>query len=125
MKAILFTVLASLTCIAFGADSCSTSECPQQTNQQVPYDPTAILQGMTAKLKLSASQQDGIKPILIAEADKRKSIQADTTLSDKQKHDQIGVIHRAACQQIKVLFTADQLAQIDRDQNHQSQTSPQ
>ena len=55
---------------------------------------------MTERLHLSQSQQDQIAPILVAEFDKRKAIQDDTTLSAQQKHDQTGQVHRAALQQI-------------------------
>ncbi len=73
---------------------------------------------MTERLHLSQNQQDEIAPILVSEADKRKSIQNDTTLSNQQKHDQTSVVHRAALQQIKAAFTPEQLAQIEAGQDH-------
>ena len=78
---------------------------------------------MTAKLNLSPSQQNKIRPILVSEFAKRKSIEDNTTLSDKQKHDEIGAVHRAACQQIKTVFTPAQQAQIDEGMKHPSPTS--
>lgn len=75
---------------------------------------------MTERLKLSLSQQDAIKPILVAEADQRKTIQDNTTLSAKEKHDQIFAIHRASLQQIKALFTPEQMALIEQGQKHPS-----
>ena len=72
---------------------------------------------MTDRLKLSQSQQDKIRPILVAEWNKKKSIENSTT-SDKEKHDQIGANHRAACQKIKTLFTPAQMARIEEEMNH-------
>ena len=77
---------------------------------------------MTSRLKLSQSQQDKIRPILVAEANKKQSIE-NSTLSDKQKRDQIGANHRAACQQIKKVFTPAQMAQIEDEMNHSSSPS--
>jgi hypothetical protein len=105
-----FLILGLLPCAAL-ADS------PTSPNGGVPQ-PTAELKAMTEKLHLSKSQQEEIAPILVAEADKRKAIQDDTTLSDQQKHDQTGDVHRAALQQIKALFTSEQLALIDQGQQH-------
>jgi hypothetical protein len=102
--------LAFLPCAVL-ADS------PTSPNSGVPQ-PTAELKVMTERLHLSASQQNEIAPILVAESDKRKSIQDDTTLSDQQKHDQTGEVHRAALQQIKVFFTPEQLALIEQGQQH-------
>ena len=103
-------ILGFLPCVVL-ADS------PTSPNGGVPQ-PTAELKAMTERLHLSKSQQDEIAPILVSEADKRKSIQDDTTLSDQQKHDQTGEVHRAALQQIKALFTPEQLALIDQGQQH-------
>jgi len=86
-------------------------------NNGIPQ-PTAELKVMTERLHLSQSQQDQIAPLLVAEAGKRKAIQDDTTLSDQQKHDQEGQVHRAALQQIKAVFTPEQLAQIEQGQDH-------
>ena len=103
-------ILGLLPCAAL-ADS------PTSPNGGVPQ-PTAELKVMTERLHLSQSQQDEIAPILVAEADKRTAIQDNTTLSDQQKHDQTGEVHRAALQQIKAFFTTEQLAQINQGQQH-------
>jgi hypothetical protein len=104
MKTSLLAIFSFLPCLAL-ADSSSTS---------------------TDRLNLSPSQQEAIKPILVAEADKRKSIEDDTTLSVQEKHDQTGEVHRASLQQIKALFTPEQMAQIEQGQAHPqpSPTSP-
>ena len=81
------------------------------------------METMTTRLKLSQTQQDRIRPILASEAEKKKQVQDKTNLSDKQKHDQIGAIHRAALQQIKAVFTPEQLALINEGMNHPSPTS--
>ena len=73
---------------------------------------------MTERLKLTPDQQEAIKPILVAEADKRKTIQDDTTLSPQERHEQIGANHRASLQQIKALFTPEQVALIEQGQKH-------
>ena len=113
MKPSLLAAIAFLPCIAFaGTGSTST-----------PPDVTQQLSVMTTKLKLSQSQQDKIRPILVAESNKKQSIEK-STLSDKQKHDQIGANHRAACQQIKKVFTPEQMSQIEDEMNHSSPTSP-
>jgi hypothetical protein len=80
--------------------------------------PTAELKAMTEKLHLSLSQQNQIAPILVAEPAKRQSIQDDASLSAQEKHDQTGVVHRAALQQIKALFTPEQLALVEQAQAH-------
>ena len=120
MKTSLLAIFSFLPCLAL-ADSSSTSTSPGG----VP-DPTAELKVMTDRLNLSPSQQEAIKPILVAEADKRKSIEDDTTLSVQEKHDQTGEVHRASLQQIKALFTPEQMAQIEQGQAHPqpSPTSP-
>ena len=73
---------------------------------------------MTERLNLSRSQQEDIAPILVAESIKRKSIQDDTTLNSQEKHDEIGMVHRSALQQIKALFTPEQIALIEHGQTH-------
>lgn len=78
---------------------------------------------MTERLNLSKTQQEEIAPILVAEADKRKAIQDNTTLSDQQKHDQTGVVHRAALKQIKTYFTPEQMALIEQGQQHPQTSS--
>jgi hypothetical protein len=90
---------------------------PTSPSNSIPQ-PTAELKVMTERLHLSQSQQDQIAPILVAEFDKRKAIQDDTSLSVQQKHDQTGQVHRAALQQIKAVFTSEQLAQIEQGQDH-------
>ena len=45
------------------------------------------------------------------------------TQSDQQKHDQIGANHRAALQKIKAVFTSEQTAQIEREQDHPAGSS--
>lgn len=112
MKASLLATIAFLPCLAF-AEASSTTTPPEVTQQ---------LSVMTGKLKLSQSQQDKIRPMLVAEWNKKQSIEK-STLSDKQKHDQIGANHRAACQQIKMVFTSEQMAQIEGEMNHSSPTS--
>ena len=77
---------------------------------------------MTGKLSLSASQQDQIRPILVAEWNKKQSIES-STLSDSQKHDQVGANHRAALQKIKAVFTPEQMAQIEQEQDHPATSS--
>ena len=72
---------------------------------------------MTTRLTLSQSQQDKMRPILVAEWNKKQSME-NSTLSDKQKHDQEGANHRAALQKIKALFTSQQMALIEQQQNH-------
>ena len=107
MKTFLFAAIAFLPCLAFAGTS------PTAT----PPEVTKELSVMTGRLKLSQNQQDKIRPILVAEWNKKKSIES-STLSDNEKHDQIGANHRAACQKIKTLFTPAQMAQIDQEMNH-------
>jgi len=77
---------------------------------------------MTTRLTLSQSQQDKIRPILVAEWNKKQSIES-STVSNQQKHDQEGANHRAALQKIKALFTTQQMALIEQEQNHPSPSS--
>jgi hypothetical protein len=101
--------LVFLPCVALAVSTSPNNGVPQ---------PTAELKAMTEKLHLSQSQQDQIAPILVAEADERNAIQDDTSLTAQQKHDQTGQVHRAALQQIKAVFTPEQLAQIEQGQEH-------
>lgn len=73
---------------------------------------------MTDRLKLSTAQQDEIRPILVAEAEKKQSIVKDTTLTPLERHQQLGDAHRASLQQIKAYFTPEQMAQIEQGQDH-------
>jgi len=107
-------ILAVFPCTVLADSPASSLTSP---NGGVPQ-PTAELKVMTERLHLSKSQQDEIAPILVSESDKRQSIQDDTSLSQQQKHDQTGEVHRAALQQIKALFTPEQLALIDQGQQH-------
>ena len=113
MKTALIVSLALFPCFGFAGTSPTTTV--SEANRELAV--------MTTKLKLSPSQQNKIRPILVSEFSKRKSIEDNTTLSDKQKHDQIGTAHRAACQQIKTVFTPEQMAQIDEGMKHPSPTS--
>jgi hypothetical protein len=103
-------LLALLPCVAL-ADS------PTVPNGGIPQ-PTEELKVMTERLHLSQSQQEEIAPILVSEAEKRRSIRGDTTLNSQEKHDRTGEVHRAALQQIKAVFTPEQLAQIEAGQDH-------
>ena len=112
MKTLLLAAIAFLPCLAFAGTS-PTATPPEVAKQ---------LSVMTGKLKLTEKQQDKIRPILVAEWNKKKSIES-STLGDKEKHDQIGANHRAACQKIKTFFTALQMAQIEEDMKHSPASS--
>ena len=73
---------------------------------------------MTERLQLSPSQQTAIKPILVEEFKQRKAIADDKSLTAQQKRDQTLMVHRAALQKIKVLFTPAQMALIEAGQNN-------
>ena len=113
MKITPLTVLLFLPCLAL-AESPSTVISPEVTKQ---------LAVMTANLKLTSAQQNKIRPILAYEAEKKTAIESNTTLSDKQKHDQVGTVHRAALQQIKKVFTPEQMKLIESDMHHSSSSS--
>jgi len=113
MRSPLFlATLALLPCVSF-AEPVSTV---------IPPDVVQELSVMTSRLNLSQSQQDRIRPILIAEWNKKQSIEG-STVTDQQKHNQIGANHRSALQKIKVVFTPQQMAQIEQEQNHPSPSS--
>ena len=133
MKTTLLAVLSFLPCLAFAdstTDSTTTSPStvsPTTTAHSPSVtDPNKELATMTQRLNLTPNQQDEIKPILVAEAQKREEILSDTTLTSIQKHDQLGAEHRASLQQIKAYFTPDQMTQIEQGQNHHvaSSTNP-
>ena len=124
MKTLFRAFLVLLPAVAL-ADSSPTTIKPVTTTTapaNIP-DPTQELQVMTERLKLSAGQQAAIKPILVAEYDRRKTIEGNPGLSAQQKHDNVGTVHRAALQQIKAIFTPQQLAQIEQEQDHPSPSS--
>lgn len=77
---------------------------------------------MTTRLKLTPAQQDRIRPILVEEL-RQKQLIEKSTLSDKQKFDQVGANHRAALQKIKAVFTPAQLAQIEDEMDHPAASS--
>ena len=110
MKTSLLAAIAFIPCLAFAG---STSTPPEVTRN---------LSVMTERLKLTQSQQDRIRPIMVAEWNKKQSIES-STLSDKKKHDEIGANHRAALQKIKTVFTPQQMAQINDDMNHHGPNS--
>jgi hypothetical protein len=112
MKIPLLAATAFFPCLSF-AGTISTV---------LPPDVIQELSVMTTRLTLSQGQQDKIRPILVTEWNKKQSIE-NSTLSDKQKHDQEGANHRAALQRIKVLFTSQQMALIEQQQNHPSPSS--
>ena len=89
----------------------------------VQVDVAKQLEVISANLKLSPTQQGKVKAILVEEAAKRKEIEGNTKLTDKQRHDQVGVVHRASCQQMKTVFTPEQLKLIEADMN-QTAKSP-
>ncbi len=113
MKITPLLVLSCLPLLAL-AEPPSTAISPEVTKE---------LATMTANLKLTPAQQDKIRPIMAYEAQKRAAVESNTTLSEKQKHDQIGTIHRAALQQIKKVFTPEQMKLIEDDMNHSSSSS--
>lgn len=113
MKSPLLASIVLFPCLTLAKTSPTTIS-PEVTQE---------LEVMTSRLKLTQTQQDKIRPILATESDKKKDVQDKTNLSDKQKHDQIGAIHRAALQQIKAVFTPEQLALINEGMNHPSPTS--
>jgi len=78
---------------------------------------------MTERIKLTPSQQAAIKPILVDEFKKRTAIEDNTSLTVQQKHDQTGVVHRAALQEIKAIFTPAQQALIEQEQDHPTVSS--
>jgi hypothetical protein len=112
MKTSLLAAVVFIPCLAFAGAASTTA----------PAEAIRELAVITHNLNLTQSQQDRIRPILVAEWEKRQAIQ-DSTLSDKQKHDQTGTVHRAALKQIKAVFTPAQMAIIEQGQNH-SPTSP-
>ncbi len=112
------------------ANSTGPNTATTGANPNLP-DPATELQVMTERLKLSSSQQNEIKPILVAEYNDRKAILDSKTLTEQQKRDRGIEIHRASLQKIKVLFTPEQMALIEAGQNnpgpsptHPSTSSP-
>jgi len=116
MKITPLIILGCLPCFAL-AETPSTTVSPEVTKE---------LATMTANLKLTPEEQNKIRPILAYEASKKEAVDKNTTLSEKQKHDQVGTIHRAALQQIKKVFTPEQMKLIEDGMNHpgSSPTSP-
>ena len=107
----LFAVLSGLASAETTAPSTS-----------IPAEVVQNLSVMTTRLKLTPSQQDRIRPILVEEL-RQKQLIEKSTLSDKQKFDQVGANHRAALQKIKAVFTPAQLAQIEDEMDHPAASS--
>ena len=99
------------------ASPSSTSPTTTEAKPNIP-DPTEELKVMTERLQLSPSQQTAIKPILVEEFNQRKAIEDNNSLTAQQKRDQTLMVHRAALQKIKVLFTPAQRALIEAGQNN-------
>ena len=95
----------------------TTSPTAPEAKPNIP-DPTEELKVMTERLQLSPSQQTAIKPILVEEFNQRKAIEDNNSLTAQQKRDQTLMVHRAALQKIKVLFTPAQMALIEAGQNN-------
>ena len=94
--------------------------CLALAESTVQVDVAKQLEVISTNLKLSPNQQGKVKAILVEEAAKRKVIEGNTKLTEKQRHDQVGVVHRASCQQMKAVFTPEQLKLIEADMNHTS-----
>jgi Spy/CpxP family protein refolding chaperone len=67
-------------------------------------------QDIAAQLQLTDQQKQQIKPILREEAQKLKSLRAETGLTKQQKHAQLKQIRQDLLARIKPILTPEQLA---------------
>ncbi|CAN5704666.1 hypothetical protein BH09VER1_BH09VER1_43540 [soil metagenome] len=112
MKLPLLAAIVLSPCLSFAGTSPTA----------IPPEVTQQLSVMTTRLNLSQSQQDKIRPFLVEEWTKKQAI-AGSTLSEAKKHDAIFANHRASLQKIKAVFTKEQMAKIEQEQDHPAPSS--
>jgi len=83
-----------------------TGEKPQHPHMP---NPQRMLQMLAKKLNLTDDQQTKILPILQAQADQRKALQSDASLSDDEKHEKMHAIMQSTNKQIAAILTPEQL----------------
>lgn len=79
-------------------------------------DPDQRLAHMTKKYKLTADQQNQIKPILQDEQQQMQSMRSDTTSSREDKMAKMKSTHEASNQKIEAVLTDEQKQKFEADQ---------
>jgi Spy/CpxP family protein refolding chaperone len=71
-------------------------------------DPEQQLKHLTTELKLSADQQEKIKPILQSQVDEMKKLREDTSLSREERMPKMRGIHEETNKKINAVLTEEQ-----------------
>ena len=79
-------------------------------------DPDQRLAHMTKRYKLTADQQNQIKPILQDEQQQMQSMRSDTTSSREDKMAKMKSTHEASNQKIEAVLTDEQKQKFEADQ---------
>ena len=108
----ILLVAALLTGLsAFAQDSSQPAPAPQQTRKHGD-SAEKRLKRMNKRLNLTDEQKEKLLPILEDEEKQASAVDADTMLSQQQKHRKMHEIHRTARSQMDPILTAEQRTQM-------------
>ena len=97
---------------AFAQDSSHPPAPAPQQNRKHGDSAEKRLKRMNKRLNLSDEQKGKLLPILEDEEKQASAADADTTMSQQQKHRKMHEIHRTARSQMDPILTAEQRAQM-------------
>ena len=130
MKLPLIVTLAFLPCLALAQSSSSnsTSSAPTTRPSETAHNyshksPKQQLAWLTTKLGLNVTQQGQIGPVLVSKDAQMKTISGDTSLTEKQKHDQMGSLFESSNKQVESFLTSDQATQFEAMRQHHAKSS--
>ena len=118
--ALLLVSVLLAGCAALAQDSASTtSAAPPAPKQNRAHGDSAEkrLKRMSKRLNLTDEQKGKILPILQDEEKQAASVEGDSTLSEKQKHQKMHQIRLASRSQIDPILTEEQKAQMPKMQS--------
>ena len=114
LKFKLLLVAALLTGLsAFAQDSSQPAAAPQQ-NPRHGNSAEKRLNRMSKRLKLTDEQKEKLRPILADDEKQAAAVDADTTLSQQQKHKKIHEIRRNSRSQMDAILTPEQKEQMPK-----------
>lgn len=116
MKLLLLVTIAFLPCLAMAQSSTNTNRPPDAEHPGwrpfQPPTPEQELEWLTTRLSLSTTQQEQIKPLLVARADKAKAIRDDASLTQDQKNDRLERLRQDTDVEIEAVLTSTQVAEF-------------
>ena len=114
LKFQLLLVAALLTGLsAFAQDSSQPAPAPQQ-NRRHGNSAEKRLKRMSKRLKLTDEQKEKLRPVLEEEEKQATAANADTTLSQQQKHKKMREIRLNSRSQMDAILTPEQKEQMPK-----------